>query len=855
MPLKAKGAKSGSAQRISRSGVVAALLVLIMVALIGVAPSILSWQGRAPKQLIAKGSGYDRVVREVFAERGWLTVGTDADGKRIVSLAGPVARNEALLTYVNSSRLRRDMQDASLWRLDDGGAVLELDPYAHKVARPFDRSEGWARPIFFRGGSEIGFQLRRLADRRVIAVSSSGDAARRCDIDINDDNRWPSAGGERRALGICEGGRPLARLSLVGDQLVVRAGDLPSETTVLVGGVRLRADAAQASAVTMQPGEELSVRGPQGSVSLLVDRRVAAIAVGDPSFAREAYPGLETIAGGLDRAMVRSRLSQLRLTLDQDMQDLAQAALVEQASHLQGDGDAFRAAVTVMDGRTGEILALASYPSDPDQLSEDQRGTRGGEALLERNHNLSLMPIGSIAKVPLSIAILDSQPRLAAFRISPGASRTIMGIDIGSEFYDTHSGPPVDFPSYLAISSNRYALGLMLIGLGEQPGPAYACGAFCEDWSLGRSRRDTPRLAILENSETGAFGRIPTMASAMSVPWATSLQTLFDIAPDRAACGYDIQVWRDLANGACNNAFAGVAPQTEALGLNAVSELSSGYLMSVLGGSRSSWTTVKVAEVFSRIVTGRQVRSRLTLTPKDTPAPVPLDYHIDDSEDLAGLRDHWMQGLYAVARPGGTAATLGARFRNAGYPSNVVLYAKTGTPSLESGAVQSPANARLTALIDNRCGVRWDAAAGRLTFGAGPVPSDDELVARMRDHNRQQCVIAAGPGDALKEAVVTQMATFDCPRARRDCIPDGVRMEGGVVTGVQRRLQGGTARGSMFGHAVALSAVRYESGHPARVLTIVINIQRRTRNTPALTVAETILDSDPVRAWMRGGDA
>ena len=47
------------------------------------------------------------------------------------------------------------------------------------------------------------------------------------------------------------------------------------------------------------------------------------------------------------------------------------------------------------------------------------------------------------------------------------------------------------------------------------------------------------------------------------------------------------------------------------LRLNDIVDLQQDYLMSILGGNRSRWPSIKVAETFSRMVTRRDVKARL----------------------------------------------------------------------------------------------------------------------------------------------------------------------------------------------------------------------------------------------------
>ena len=72
-----------------------------------------------------------------------------------------------------------------------------------------------------------------------------------------------------------------------------------------------------------------------------------------------------------------------------------------------------------MDAKTGEVLALGTYPRDRSQLGARQAASLQPDPLIERNHNFARMPVGSVAKAPISLAILQANPELATLRIEP----------------------------------------------------------------------------------------------------------------------------------------------------------------------------------------------------------------------------------------------------------------------------------------------------------------------------------------------------------------------------------------------------------------------------------------------------
>ena len=153
------------------------------------------------------------------------------------------------------------------------------------------------------------------------------------------------------------------------------------------------------------------------------------------------------------------------------------------------------------------------------------------------------------------------------------------------------------------------------------------------------------------------------------------------------ASAFDTGVWgrKGLER---SERFAAASPEIEDFGLGDISEIGPDYIMTILGGSRGRWTTVKMAEVFSRIVTRRPVRSQLVAGARPTPPAAQLP-----------IRDEaWtpvINGLRQVAISG-TGARLGAVVPQPVEDGlEVRLFAKTGTPNLDRFGTRTPANAAL----------------------------------------------------------------------------------------------------------------------------------------------------------------
>ena len=848
----------------TRALAVAAPLAAI-VALVAGAPAVLAALGRSADGGVA--GGYDRLV-DAIAQRQWLAVRYDADGEpRIALRDGPVGGDPRLRAFVNASYLRGDLQDPAVWRLSDDGQWVEgIDPYAHHIDRPFSEGGTWAGPILFRGGSAPGLRLQPLGDPppAPVVLEPQGAPAAACDILMP--TRRVAATGARRALSVClkDGDAPphaVGSVMLVGDQAVVRV-QTPSILEIRVGvrDVRPRAD-GEVTLTPLPPGETLTLRTGQSLLRLRLDGGTADIAHSQPSGARAYFPALQPLAQPVERVMAGRPPTPLRLSLDAALQQAAQDALAAgaatvRASALPGakpePGDAFKAAVTVMDTTSGQVLALASWPVAQTDLAPAQRRTRRGQNLVDQNHNFERLPVGSMAKGPFSLAILDADPALATLKMQGGATgriRTVLGMDLGKGGFDNHGLGLTDFPTFLEHSNNRYALALMMLAYRDPAAPPHSGRPQpppVEAWSLeGRSRTDTPPLPVFgEASAPGPFGWVLRPPPGRGPAWPDRLARLFDIdAGQGAGCRYDVAVWRGLAGATppCASPLAGASPERERLGFDAIASFRNDYLMAVLGGSRSTWSAIKMAEVYSRIVTGRQVRA--SFTPGAAPPAAELPMRNPQ------IRATVLDGLSRVVKSG-TAAWLGREFAGMGYGPQVVLLGKTGTMKVAGEAPSEKGAVLLRQLARSDCGLRWDAPSGALKFGFVAPRSQAEAARQILDLKETRCrVRVAGRRDLALQAAA-EMRRHAC--GYRNCQPSDFTPEpdGRVVDLPLQPVEPPL----LDGHAIAVAAVRQADGRPVRGLTIVVNLQdKRQAEAPALAVAAAILRSPAAHAWIAGG--
>lgn len=168
----------------------------------------------------------------------------------------------------------------------------------------------------------------------------------------------------------------------------------------------------------------------------------------------------------------------LQLTIDRALQASLDAALSDHTRQLVDNiaaGDPFAASVTVMNGKTGEILAAASFPGDAD-LSSMRPVTDDERRRLLVNHNFKRHPIGSAGKPLLYAAIATRHPYLLDLTVEPHqpfkrpdggeGEREDLQFFLGLDYkLWPHADAPMDFESAIERSCNKYTVELATLAL------------------------------------------------------------------------------------------------------------------------------------------------------------------------------------------------------------------------------------------------------------------------------------------------------------------------------------------------------------------------------------------------------
>ena len=843
---------------------------LAIVAALLAAPALTQALHRAaPPSSYVEATGYGAVVSGLLAPRGWLVGYVDEDTD--VAPAHVVAIDSKappqLLGFYGHSYLAQDIRqdNPALWLFHDG-RLIGSDPSAHRLPRPFADERSWRGDLTFAVSAMAGPVLQ-------------GDGGLDLELEppppFASDMPPPSIASaelfgagphsaQANIVGVTYRGQTVASFQMVGQSVVVKAQANPDVTTLVAGQV-VSPRAEGAAYQELAPGQQVVFRTAEGERSLRLIGRGAALSqylpfampnrIFSPELATLSHPLVDSLDDWLaDDPSVADDLERLPVatTLDEPLNAAVQGALDAQVKQVaaQVDDTNFRAAATVLDAQTGDILAL---------------GTSSGEAGAQLNQNFVRLPIGSAAKIPFTAAILNWRPDLASLQITGAMAPTfssLLGVDLCSPgscdpalrakraFHEEAVGlAHVDFCTFIEHSSNKFGTSLLLLASAPDPAAPGLIPAR-ETYTLdGQARTTLPPLMFpLQGSDDGGalLGPPPVLSSRLG--WIGQLSSLFDLplvertgdAADDAAGDigdYDLDIWSALIGDhkLGLSGFKQVSPERESFALNTVADIRNDYLTLILGGGRSRWTTVKLAEVFARIVMNRRVEASLYNPHGAAGDPRPLMR----PEARAPL----LQAMQTVPA-GGTARllapTIAALQSQTSQGQEIRIYAKTGTPTILE-VRRSPANEAVDFLIHQ----------GKVVLGPGGrliVAGSDRThdAARLLAADRAIDARLGGLGETAAGVVG---ALGEQSQYVRRTLTEG-------LTGLDPDVSW-THDGGVFAFVIGRYKVGAPAEAPERAFAVAINVQQRLEGgtNPALLAAKQLLDGALGRALLLGEPA
>ncbi|HEY6804199.1 MAG TPA: penicillin-binding transpeptidase domain-containing protein [Pyrinomonadaceae bacterium] len=373
-----------------------------------------------------------------------------------------------------------------------------------------------------------------------------------------------------------------------------------------------------------------------------------------------------------------------------------------------------RISATVMSPETGEVLALASWPSynpAPQSSEQEKNNPRAYGNLMRRrdsearlyllNHNLERHVLGSATKPFIAGAAATAFPELLTLSVQDNKKEydSVFGIPTRPSWKGTGSGP-VNFADFLIHSNNPYEvmIGFLAVTATDtQAHMRFTSIPAVEDYYISnRLYKVRPDFTGTFNSANGAALNLDTS------PLAVKLKELFDLQVSGPNQTRDAGVWSKavemnlLADDEAS--FNLIAPETSNLALNQIRDARS-FVGITLGGNTNRWNNVKSAESFSRLITGRQVTASFVKLNRQPEFPL--------LNGFSSIRRPLLEALEGVVAKGGTARLLNDRVeqinKSANLPagSRFAIFAKTGTLEGQFRSGRNDSNIILAAGIWN----------------------------------------------------------------------------------------------------------------------------------------------------------
>jgi len=744
---------------------------------------VLLYQKDKPAEKVFSARGYSNVIKEHLLP--YLSYNRNPEQRSlVVSLTEAGSNNPTIWKFYQQSYLEKDIEanDLKLWRIDRRGQdVAGIDPNVHNIPLPLNAPSYWEGALSVRTelSQEFILQGAQIESQQIITLQPIPPNIETMPTEIRVDplgNNWDNQKSANTVKITDPSGIDIVKLFTLGDEIILEGLNANR------AAIKVAAEPVGRSDYFIVPEEkQILLSFNTGQSALFTNRGVRGtrsqkLTSFQSLVGRDFNNRLESIAerftGNMNQ-LIRNyetseqaspqkisdlmRLSSL-ISLDPELQEKIEARIdlrIKSGTRSTPDYNALiPAAVTVMDALNGEILTLASAPSQ-DRVNAVDPNAR---ASLKENQNFINHPIGSVAKPLIGAALLETWPSLNDLKIRRDLSEESQEVANGNKRVNqvagysftagikpnSSSSSPywVDYGEFIKRSYNSYAALLMVLGLSKNPqSEDKTAETIAQDYIISSQTppQETPPRRIYPPlhsfSETG---EIEGKLSAEAL-WSKEIKDLFGVRTETLRGEFEPTVRTDLLYRRTENlwkalfdeidaidteilaptdngdaataptAFRNLSPERINLDLNKPNANVRGDIITlILGGGQSRWNTIRVAESYAYLVTGRKIRGQLSL---------PMDYDPDigtsktpktlsqncgplsqrerqNGRDNDGkfcdlTRKTSMRGLYKVANEfGGTAHNVTLiraidKVNNAIGPNHhFCLFSKTGTPQI-----------------------------------------------------------------------------------------------------------------------------------------------------------------------------
>lgn len=666
--------------------------------------------------------GYIKKVRKLVADK---LIKYDPGSRKIVFDAENAP--EKIRDFYRQSYLKEDIKtfnEGNYWgTFSIKNRKIQLDIRAHQILLPYTRIRTWTGDLNFRNLETSAvlknnhLQLQVIQPPRRVLPLHARDYFM---VPLGRKGTYMNY-GFLLAYGDMSG--YFAQVEYIGDQVVLEVKK--PNPTVAVENFKI----PEGHNVRLNEGDIILFEDYKGKRDYFIFREKEALSLiscihkvngrKQRIFLVNSLPMAKYFANGIQRLVssIKSRKHEenfnITLTVERKLHETIQNELVNfKWKKGQMKDNYAPACVTLMDIKTGDILALATYPDSAAlnsyRIKRQLRKDKRKDSYINRlglNQNFLLHPIGSAGKPMLASAIWTVHPFLSGYRIThhpPGKElNSTLGVDFDPPFTIFGHKEAIDRKTFFKYSCNLYMVNLFHLALAadETGDLKFSDKKIPSHGSIGKQ-------VIDKEVDLGMY-LIPGEDIMVNLPRSRVIESigrLFNVEVEirgandireNTATKYDTAILSPIkeklfiTDDVELRPLYSSCPEQINLRFNQVQRFRTHLISLDLGGAYAEWNNIKLAEAFARIVTRKKIKAKIILDIADRNIPDILIIPDDKSDDFTPEENQaldWVrEGIQLPTTPGGTAEILVPEIKRLNEqlePNNlrIKVFSKTGSP-------------------------------------------------------------------------------------------------------------------------------------------------------------------------------